>query len=58
MAGWLVSTEGVTVYQDLPQNARRYLERIEEIAGRPVDLVSTGAAREAVITRRHPFDMP
>jgi len=58
MAGWQASTEGVTAYQDLPQNARRYLERIEEISGIPIDLVSTGAAREAVITRRHPFDMP
>ena len=57
MAGWQESTEGVTAYQDLPQDARRYLERIEEIIGIPIDLVSTGAAREAVITRRHPFDM-
>jgi len=56
MSGWQVSTRGVTVYQDLPQNARRYLERIEEIIERPIDLVSTGAAREAIITRRHPFD--
>ena len=58
MAGWQAATEGVTAYEDLPQNARRYLERIEEISGIPIDLVSTGAAREAVITRRHPFDMP
>ncbi|MEE3198012.1 MAG: adenylosuccinate synthase [Pseudomonadota bacterium] len=58
MTGWQASTEGVTTYQDLPENARRYLERIEEIVGRPVDLVSTGAAREAVIVRRHPFDAP
>ena len=56
MPGWQSSTCGVTDFAALPQAARAYLERIEEILETPVDLVSTGPAREAVIVRRHPFD--
>ena len=56
MPGWQTSTSGITVYQELPEAARRYLARIEEILHTPVDIVSTGPGREAVIIRRHPFD--
>lgn len=56
MPGWQSSTCGVTEFAALPQAARAYLERIEEILDTPVDLISTGPAREAVIVRRHPFD--
>jgi len=56
MPGWQTSTSGVTDYTGLPQAARDYLERIEAIVATPVDLISTGPAREAVIVRRHPFD--
>ncbi|NNC63874.1 MAG: adenylosuccinate synthase, partial [Gammaproteobacteria bacterium] len=56
MPGWQSSTCGVTDFAALPQAARDYLERIEEILDTPVDLVSTGPARDAVIVRRHPFD--
>ena len=44
-------------YGDLPENARRYLERIEELAGIPLDIISTGADRGQTIVRRHPFDV-
>ncbi|HEX9875539.1 MAG TPA: adenylosuccinate synthase [Gammaproteobacteria bacterium] len=56
MPGWQSSTSGVTEYAELPSAARAYLERIEEMLEVPVDLISTGPAREAVIVRRHPFD--
>jgi adenylosuccinate synthase len=56
MPGWQSATSGVTAYTDLPENAKRYLRRIEEILETPVDIVSTGPGREAVIVRRHPFD--
>ena len=35
---------------------RRICARIEELAGVPIDIVSTGPSRDAVIMRRHPFD--
>jgi adenylosuccinate synthase len=54
--GWKESTVGVTDYGRLPAAARAYLERIEEVVGVPLDIVSTGADREHTIIRRHPFD--
>ncbi len=56
MPGWKESTVGATGDAQLPMAARRYLERIEELAGVPLDIVSTGADREHTIIRRHPFD--
>ena len=55
MPGWQSSTVGVTQYSDLPSNARDYLARIEELAGVPVDIISTGPDREQTIVKRHPF---
>ncbi len=56
MPGWTESTVGITDYDALPLTARRYLERIAELVGVPLDIVSTGADREHTIIRRHPFD--
>jgi adenylosuccinate synthase len=54
-AGWQESTVGVTNNDDLPQKARDYLARIEELAGVPVDIISTGPDREQTIIKEHPF---
>ena len=54
--GWQASTVGITVYDDLPKEARMYLERIEALAGVPVDIISTGPDREETIIKRHPFE--
>ena len=56
LPGWQDSTVGVTALKDLPANARRYLARIEELAGVPVDIISTGPDREQTIIERHPFE--
>jgi adenylosuccinate synthase len=56
LPGWKESTAGARNYEDLPGNARRYLERIEALSGVSLDMVSTGADREHTIVRRHPFD--
>lgn len=53
--GWSQSTVGVTRWDDLPENARRYLERVQSIIGAPIDMVSTGPDREQTILLRHPF---
>jgi len=55
-AGWQASTVGVTRIDELPENARAYLDRIEELAGIPVDIISTGPGREQTIVRQHPFE--
>ncbi len=53
--GWQESTVGITEYGKLPHAARSYLERIEEIAKIPIDIISTGPDREQTIIKRHPF---
>jgi adenylosuccinate synthase len=56
LPGWQESTVGVKSYKALPKGARAYLQRIEELCGVPVDLISTGPEREETIVMRHPYD--
>ncbi len=55
-SGWRTSTVGIRTYDELPDNARQYLRRIEEVVGVPVDIISTGPERKETIVLRHPFD--
>ena len=56
MPGWRESTEGAVEWSQLPNATRRYLARIEELVGVPIDMISTGADRTHTIIQRHPFD--
>jgi adenylosuccinate synthase len=56
MPGWKESTVGVKRYQDLPADARSYLERLAQLCEVPIDVISTGPDREETIVRRHPFE--
>lgn len=56
MPGWSESTVGVETLDGLPRQARQYLDRMEELCGVPVDVVSTGPDRRETIVLRHPFD--
>ena len=56
LPGWKESTVGLRALDELPGNARRYLARIEELTGVPVDIVSTGPDREQTVVLHHPFD--
>ncbi len=56
MPGWKTSTVGIRRYEDLPENARAYLRKIEELVGVPIDIISTGPDRKETIVLRHPFD--
>ena len=53
--GWTESTFGVTSWDALPLNARRYLERVQQFIAAPIDMVSTGPDREHTILLRHPY---
>jgi adenylosuccinate synthase len=55
MPGWTESTVGVTQFDKLPANAQRYLTRMSEVCGVPIDMVSTGPDRNETIMLRHPF---
>jgi adenylosuccinate synthase len=50
MPGWDSSTQDVRRLEDLPAAARHYLDRIGEITGVPVVMVSVGAERTHTIT--------
>lgn len=49
MPGWSESTVGVTKFEELPENAKKYIRRLEELAGVPVAIISTGPERDQTI---------
>jgi adenylosuccinate synthase len=55
LPGWKESTVGKTRYEDLPANARSYLERLQALLDVPIDIISTGPDRNETIFRKHPF---
>lgn len=55
LPGWHESTVGLKSYDELPENARNYLKRIETISEIPIDIISTGPDRAETIILRHPF---
>ena len=56
LEGWSESTVGVTNYDDLPENAKKYIKRIEALIDCPIDIISTGPDREETIVLRDPYD--
>ncbi|OIQ89052.1 adenylosuccinate synthetase [mine drainage metagenome] len=56
VSGWSETTAGATRWSQLPQAARSYLERIAELSGTPIAMVSTGPDREHTIVLQHPFE--
>ena len=55
LPGWPEDISGLRKLEDLPKNARRYLDRIEELLETPIDIVSVGPGREETIIVNHPF---
>jgi adenylosuccinate synthase len=49
--GWKQDISGIREYSDLPAEARQYLDRLEELAGAPVSMVSVGWDREDTIIK-------
>ena len=56
MPGWSESTIGATCLEQLPVNARAYIQRVEELIGTPIDIISTGPDRNETIVLRHPYE--
>lgn len=54
--GWSENTFGVQKLEDLPQAARDYIKRLEQLVGAPIDIISTGPDRVETIILRHPFE--
>ena len=55
LPGWSDTTAGLTNWEQLPANAKRYLQRVQELTSAPIDMVSTGPDRVHTILLRHPF---
>jgi adenylosuccinate synthase len=55
MPGWTETTFGVTDFARLPTNARNYLQRLEQVAGCRIDIVSTGPDRSETIVLHDPM---
>jgi adenylosuccinate synthase len=53
--GWEGTTFGLTTWEQLPANARAYLECVQRLIGAPIDMVSTGPDRDHTILLRHPY---
>ncbi len=51
MDGWQSPTKGIKRYQQLPQKARRYIQRLEELIKVRIKYVSTGTKRDEMIVR-------
>ena len=56
LPGWSQSTVGVRSREALPAEAKAYLEKIEELCGVPIDIISTGPDRADTVILRHPFE--
>ena len=56
MPGWKCNTFGISRYEDLPENARLYLKRLEAVTGAKVAIISTGPDRDHTMVLHNPFD--
>lgn len=57
MPGWTASTADVKHYDELPQEAKNYIKRLEEILEVPVHMISTGPERSSTMFLRDPFEV-
>ncbi|MFZ2738026.1 MAG: adenylosuccinate synthase [Burkholderiaceae bacterium] len=57
LSGWSESTVGVTEYEKLPASAKHYLQRIEQVTGVPIHLISTSPDRDHTIKMHDPYSV-
>lgn len=53
--GWQESTAGIKRFDSLPDKAKAYIERIEDLIGVSIDIISTSQKREDTIIKQNPF---
>ena len=52
LPGWQTSICEAERFEDLPENAARFVQRVEAILGAPADIIGVGPARSQTISRR------
>lgn len=57
MEGWKSSTIGIKKRSELPEAAKRYLLRLEELIGCPIFMISTGSGAEETISISDPYEI-
>ena len=55
LPGWQEDITGIRTFADLPDNTQRYLKRVEELTGTPVQIVSVGPGRSQTIIVENPY---
>ncbi|MCL2012343.1 MAG: adenylosuccinate synthase [Cystobacterineae bacterium] len=55
LPGWTPSLHHARTWEDLPENAKKYIRKIEEVSGVPVVCISVGAERGETIMLHNPF---
>ena len=55
LEGWTEDITTVEKFKDLPENAKKYVAKIEELVGVSVDMVSVGPNRAQTIVRKNIF---
>ena len=55
LPGWNADITGARTFEELPANARSYVQRLQELAGCQIVMVSVGPRRDQTITLRNPF---
>jgi len=55
MDGWLRNTSGIKKWEDLPENARKYISFIKDYCGVKISTISTSPKREDTILLENPF---
>ena len=56
MPGWKSDIKQARTFQELPENARKYVKRLEKLIGCPIVLVSVGPRRDETIMLKNPFE--
>lgn len=56
LPGWKTSTFGVREYDKLPENAKKYISRLEELLGVKIGMISTSPEREDTVIRLNPYE--
>jgi adenylosuccinate synthase len=58
LPGWSEDLTAVKAFDDLPDNARAYVKRVEELVETPVQIISVGPGRQQTMVLQDPFERP
>lgn len=57
LPGWMMSTKGISNFNELPVKSQQYIRYVEKLIEVPIDIVSTGPERSSTIILRNPLNI-